>query len=70
MNSLTHRRAEARLQLLNTDDTPARNCPVRADQISHDPLPEARARGRARPAQSAVRSVPSLNRFIISLVRL
>ncbi len=35
MSNLTHRRAEARLRILNPDGTPARNCPVRADQTSH-----------------------------------
>ncbi len=35
MNALKHRKAEARLRLLNPDGTPAANCPVRADQVSH-----------------------------------
>ena len=35
METLNHRRAEARLQLLNPDGTPAANRPVRADQVSH-----------------------------------
>ena len=35
MDQLKHRKAEARLQLLNPDSTPAANCPVRIDQISH-----------------------------------
>ena len=36
MDQLKHRKAEARLQLLNPDSTPAANCPVRIDQISHE----------------------------------
>ena len=35
MDQLKHRKADARLQLLNSDGTPAANCPVRIDQISH-----------------------------------
>ena len=35
MDQLKHRKADARLQLLNPDGTPAANCPVRIDQISH-----------------------------------
>ena len=35
MDQLKHRKAEARLQLLNPDSTPAANCPVWIDQISH-----------------------------------
>ncbi len=35
MNELKHRRAEARLQVLNPDGTPARNSRIRADQVSH-----------------------------------
>ena len=35
MDQLKHRKAEARLQLLNPDSTPAENCPVWIDQISH-----------------------------------
>ncbi len=35
MNQLDHRKAAARLQLLKPDGTPARNCPVRAEQVSH-----------------------------------
>ena len=36
MDQLKHRKAEARLQLLNPDSAPAANCPVRIDQISHE----------------------------------
>ncbi|MCR4876788.1 MAG: endo-1,4-beta-xylanase [Clostridiales bacterium] len=35
MDKLSHRKAEARLQILNPDGSPARNCPVRVDQTSH-----------------------------------
>ena len=35
MDQLTHRRAKARLQLLNPDGTPAGNRPVRVDQQTH-----------------------------------
>ena len=35
MNSWKHRKAEARLRLLNPDGTPAANCSVQADQVSH-----------------------------------
>ena len=35
MNHLTHRRTDARLQLLNPDGTPARNTEVRVRQTSH-----------------------------------
>ena len=35
MDQLKHRKAEVRLQLLNPDSTPAANCPVWIDQISH-----------------------------------
>ena len=35
MDQLTHRRAKARLQLLNPDGTPAGNRPVLADQQTH-----------------------------------
>ena len=35
MEQFKHRRASARLRLLNPDGTPAANCPVQADQISH-----------------------------------
>ncbi len=35
MNSWKHRKAEARLRLLNPDGTPAANCSVQADQFSH-----------------------------------
>ena len=35
MNQLDHRKAAARLQLLKPDGTPARNCPVRAEQVLH-----------------------------------
>ena len=35
MDQLQHRKAEARLRLLNPDGTPAANLPARIDQISH-----------------------------------
>ena len=35
MDQLKHRRADARLQLLNPDGTPAANRPVQIDQVSH-----------------------------------
>ncbi len=35
MDQLKHRRADARLQILNPDGTPAANRPVKADQVSH-----------------------------------
>ena len=35
MDQLKHRRADARLQLLNPDGTPAVNRPVQIDQVSH-----------------------------------
>ena len=35
MDQLKHHRAEARLQLLNPDGTPAANRPVQVDQVSH-----------------------------------
>ena len=35
MNQLKHRKAEAKLQILNPDGTPAAGCSVRADQVSH-----------------------------------
>ena len=35
MDPLSHRRAKARLQILNPDGTPAANRPVRVDQVSH-----------------------------------
>ncbi|MBR7174098.1 MAG: endo-1,4-beta-xylanase [Clostridia bacterium] len=35
MDKLSHRKAEARLQILNPDGSSARNCPVRVDQTSH-----------------------------------
>ncbi len=35
MDHLKHRRADARLQLLNPDGTPAANRPVTVDQVSH-----------------------------------
>ena len=35
MDQLTHRRASARLRLLTPDGTPAANCPVQEDQVSH-----------------------------------
>ena len=35
MDQLAFRRASARLRLLNPDGTPATNCPVQADQVSH-----------------------------------
>ena len=35
MEQFKHRRANARLRLLNPDGTPAADCPLKADQISH-----------------------------------
>ncbi len=35
MDQLKHRRADARLQILNPDGTPAANRPVQVDQVSH-----------------------------------
>ncbi len=35
MEQLQHRKAGARLQILNPDGTPARQCTVQADQVSH-----------------------------------
>ncbi|MBO6094209.1 MAG: endo-1,4-beta-xylanase [Oscillospiraceae bacterium] len=35
MDQLKHRRAEARIRLLNPDGSPAANLPVRIDQVSH-----------------------------------
>ena len=35
MDQLKHRKADARLRVLHSDGTPAANCPVQIDQVSH-----------------------------------
>ena len=35
MDNLKHRKAEARIRIVHPDQTPAENCPVMIDQISH-----------------------------------
>lgn len=59
MDSLTHRRATARLRFLRPDGSPAAHCPVRLDQVSHQFLfgcgaSEAEAIARAKTEEERV----------------